>query len=112
MKRHALLFLTLLILVLGITTSALAFTFITFNAPSSVSTFPDAINNPGRIAGLFNDSSRNNELRGFLRNKNDTFTTIDPPDSILTRAEAINNSGQVIGFFFDSSGEHGFLAVP
>jgi hypothetical protein len=55
MKRYPL-FLTMLILVLGVTTSALAFTFTTFDVPGSVSIAPSAINEPGQIVGFFADS--------------------------------------------------------
>lgn len=64
MKQYPLFFLTMLILVLGVTTSALAFTFTTIDYPGSIFTEALGINNPGRIVGYFKNSSFG--VHGFL----------------------------------------------
>ncbi len=54
-------------------------TFITFDAPGAVDTFPSSINPAGAITGLIIDA--NFVFHGFLRARDGVFTTFDPPGS-------------------------------
>jgi len=88
---------------------ALNGTFTVFDPPSSVFTFPRAINSGGAVTGGFFTAGFFG-AHGFLRAPNGTYTTFDPLGSTYTQPNAINPEGTVTGFFIDVTGvQHGFL---
>jgi hypothetical protein len=76
--------------------------FITFD-PSNGGAFsfgaaPSSINDSGVVAGFYNDTTKNNELRAFLRAANGTFSSFDTPQlGNSGGAASINSSGAVAG---------------
>ena len=94
---------------LGLSRSAHAATFTTFDAPGATATFPQSINPAGEIAGYYVDASF--VWHGFLRAPDGTFTTFDAPGAVFgTFAVSINPAGAITGFYVDASGvAHGFL---
>ena len=69
-----------------------SYTFTTINAPSGQSTYGNAINDRGEVAGNYYDSS--GRLHAFAY-EHGVFTALNAPPP-ATSAEAINNRGEVI----------------
>jgi hypothetical protein len=67
-------------------------------------TSPDAINNRGEVAGLYDDSSGEH---GFIY-----VHHAECPGCRLDPTRCHQRPGQVAGFYTHSCGEHGFLATP
>jgi hypothetical protein len=77
------------------------FTFTTFDAPGSLSTYPGAINNNGEIAGTFLDAN-SGTLMGFILHVDGTFTTFSCVGYCRT-ITGINDLDEVVGM---ESGEN------
>lgn len=77
--------------------------------PGERNTFPEAINDQGRIAGVVEDFSR--VSHGYATDKDgDNLTLIDFPGAVTTEAFSVSNRGDIVGDYTDSSGTtHGFL---
>jgi hypothetical protein len=84
---------------------------ITFDAPGSKATVPQAINIEGTTTGYFFGDNRNIQ-HGFVRYPNGLITTFDPPDSRVTTPTSINALGTIAGFYSTATGTHGFLRGP
>ena len=89
-----------------------------FDPPSSVLTFPGAINSDGLIVGGAADA--NFVLHGFVRNVNGAITTFDVPGAGSTAgtfqgtlALGVSSFGLSTGYWVDSSTvAHGFIRHP
>jgi hypothetical protein len=75
-----------------------------------------AINDPGVIVGLVQDSS--NVFHGFVRYPDGAFATFDAPGAGTqayqgTQANGISPAGEVVGLYADANNSwHGFLRAP
>src|SRR5262249_43829287 len=67
-----------------------------FNVLNATSTFPQAINPRGQIAGSWRES---NSPRGFLRDTNGNITVIDFPGAEQTQVLGIDATGRVAGVY-------------
>ena len=86
-------------------------TFITFDPPGSINTFPESINPAGDITGLYFDV--NFVEHGFLRARDGTITTFEVPGATHTLGIGINPAGEITGYYLDASGvTHGFVRSP
>ena len=78
-------------------------TFTTFDAPNAATGFltgtsPTSINDSGTVTGFYFDTTKNNELRVFLRAPNGVFSSFDTPQfGSFGGAASINSSGAVAG---------------
>src|SRR5207302_453897 len=85
----------------------------TFDVPGGVvgNTFVQAINNPGQIAGTYQDSNFHNQ--GYVRDVQGGFATFDVPGQGGIFGVRINNLGQIAGWYQDASSPtllaHGFV---
>lgn len=72
-------------------------------------TFPEAINNHGRIAGVVEDFS--GVFHGYQTDEDGSdLTMIDFPGAASTEALGMNNRGDIVGQYTDTAGvNHGFL---
>ena len=112
MKNHRILRNTFIsvTMLLALTQSITAASFITFDAPGAVNgTFPSSINPAGVITGYFTDE--NFVSHGFMRAQNGPIITFDVPGAVNgTFPEAINSAGVVTGIFGDENFlAHGFI---
>ena len=79
--------------------------FTSFDAPgagggSFLGTFPNSINQPGEIAGSWDDP---NFTHGFLRTAKGAIITFDAtPTSIFTNVTSINQGGAITGYWADA----------
>ncbi len=108
--RHLKMLLNLSVIVfsfaLGVT-AAPGSTFTKIDFPGALATFALGINDPGEVAGSYNDATGN--AHGFLLVRG-SFSTIDFPGALDTLARGINNPGAIVGFYRDTTGKfHGFL---
>jgi uncharacterized membrane protein len=69
--------------------------FSSFDPPGSVFTFPQGINDPGDISGVFMDAQG---AHGFLLRDGET-TVIDYPGAAWTWARGINAQGDIVGTY-------------
>jgi VCBS repeat-containing protein len=76
--------------------------FATFDAPASISTYPNGLNDLGQVVGRYQDSTTG-KYQGFLRSSGGSFETISGPVNFETFPNAINNAGQVEGHLYNSS---------
>ena len=81
-------------------------TFVTFDVPGANFTLPEAINNSGAIAGVYQDAGGLG--RSFLRTSDGTITPFDPPGAvcnpsifpgICNLSEGINPAGTIAGIW-------------
>ncbi|MBV9268182.1 MAG: hypothetical protein JO061_18585 [Acidobacteriaceae bacterium] len=84
------------------------YTFTTIDVPGAYSTYPQAINGVGQVAGYYTTSLvyytgylAERGWHGFVLNHG-VYTTIDVPGALWTGALAINDSGQVFGTYYAS----------
>jgi uncharacterized membrane protein len=79
--------------------------YIIFDVPGAISTFPASINNSRDVAGWFCTVPYcfDTDRRGFVREFNGNITTFDGVPV------SINDAGAVAGYLFDSVGVHCFL---
>ena len=98
------------LLFIGFATVAHTQTIITFDAPNSINTVPQAINVFGQITGYYQDA--NGHYPGFLRQRNGTFTSFEADQSVVhgaTYVTDINIAGQIIGYIAQPQHHLGFL---
>ena len=94
-------------LLLGLASTALAETWLTFDVPGANYVQPVAINGNGDVAGIYYASGN---PHGFLKSSNGVITTFDVPGALLTSPAAINGNGDVAGVYADAGGfNHGFV---
>ena len=89
----------LLILFLGLATTAKAQTFDTIDPPNASPTYSFSINAAGEVTGYFSDGSQNNKERFFVRDRNGDITVFDAPKAAYTHAASINAREDVVGNF-------------
>ena len=79
----------------------------TFDPLNSTSTFPEAINAKGQIAGFYDVSGNSH---GFVRDVDGNITTVDVSGAIDTLIYGIDSAGAVAGYYREGNGTlHGFL---
>jgi hypothetical protein len=86
-------------------------TYVVFNVPNAVDTSGLAINNKGRIAGIYQVSNPDTSTYGFVRNPDGSITTFHGAAAVVTWPAAINNSGWVTGYV-SANATDGFLRDP
>ena len=92
---------------LSLSASAQKPTITTFDAPGSVETIPNDINDGGAITGFYFDG---NIFRGFLRSHDGTITTFVFPGADATVGASVNRAGTIAGFYSQGSVHgHGFV---
>jgi hypothetical protein len=85
-----------------------AVTNVTFQAPGAVSTFVNAINSNGDVAGGYVDTNQLSHI--FLRTSDGIFTSFDVPGAIAVGASSINDQDTITGIFQSTSGNYfGFM---
>jgi PEP-CTERM motif-containing protein len=67
--------------------------------PNAHITVATGISDAGWIVGSYQEETRFDPARGFLRDPLGHFENIDFPDSTFTVPLGINNSGQIVGGF-------------
>jgi len=79
-------------------------TFTTFDIPNALAEFPfqgtipASINDSGTVTGFYFDTTKNSDLRVFIRATNGSFTTFDTPQlGSFGGSAPINSSGVVAG---------------
>lgn len=97
-------------IVVGASWSAQAgFLYQTLDAPNSVDTIGNGINNAGQVVGRYSDSMG---YHSYLESGGG-FTTLNAPSlfgGLGSVATDINNSGQLSGYYYAPSGDtHGYL---
>ncbi|MBV9333056.1 MAG: hypothetical protein JO146_03535, partial [Candidatus Eremiobacteraeota bacterium] len=89
-----------------------------YNMDSQRSTFINAVNNAGTVAGTYEDS--NDNWHGFIANQlfpltgSPTWKTIDEPSGVGTTTviSGIDNNGDICGWYTGSDGKtHGFVGI-
>jgi len=84
------------------------------SVPDAIATRAWGIDNEGRVAGHFYDSSEINAgAKGFIYEDGQYTTLIHPEAAYFGGTQAVGiNAGRVVGWFFDSASRiHGFLYV-
>jgi uncharacterized membrane protein len=88
--------LVLFLIILGLGSASLAQTFVAFDVPGALDTFPMSINSAGQITGFYMDSI--NQYRGFRRQPDGVIITFDAPGrGFFTRPMSINSKGEIAG---------------
>jgi hypothetical protein len=64
---------------------------------------PNSINNAGTVAGTYYDTTKNLELRVFLRASNGAVSSFATPPNGSFGGVAVNSSGAVVGYVFTFS---------
>jgi hypothetical protein len=82
--------------------------YLSFEVPGALGTYPMSINNSMAVTGYYYASTT--VARGFVREADGTFTTFDVSGGIWTEPESINAAGDIAGFYEVVSGvPHGFM---
>ena len=90
----------------------LAGTFVTFDVPEALGTYPIGINEAGAVTGYYYSPNYPYPSHGFLRISTGVFLKFDPPASANTFPTGIN-SDTVVGVYLDATNVyHGFLRLP
>jgi len=76
-------------------------TYVSFEVPESMGTYPMSINNSMAVTGYYYASST--VVRGFVREPDGTITTFDVLGSDWTEPESINDAGDITGYYEDYS---------
>jgi hypothetical protein len=71
--------------------------YLSFEVPGALGTYPMSINNSMAVTGYYYVSSA--VTAGFLREADGAITTFSVPDSVWTEPESINAAGDVTGFY-------------
>jgi hypothetical protein len=86
-------------------------TYVSFQVPGSMGTYPMSVNNSMAVTGYYYASST--LVRGFVRQADGTFSTFDAVGSAYTEPEGINDAGEITGYYLADLGlglvPHGFL---
>jgi hypothetical protein len=73
--------------------------YLSFEVPGALGTYPMSINASMAVTGYYYVSST--ETRGFLRNQDGTITTFSVRDGVWTEPESINAAGDITGYYED-----------
>jgi hypothetical protein len=93
-------------------------TYTNVNVPGAADTYPQGINDAGRVVGYYQNASGYDE--GFL-DAGGTFTTITVSGATDTYVQGINSSGEMAGYtlsgavyqgFIDTNGTFATISVP
>jgi hypothetical protein len=85
--------------------------YVSFEIPGALGTYPMSINNSMAVAGYYYASFT--VTRGFLRDPDGAITTFDVPGGFWTEPESINAAGEITGFYEVVSGiPQGFVRYP
>jgi hypothetical protein len=85
--------------------------YISFEVPGALGTYPMSINASMAVTGYYYISSTT--TGGFLRDADGTITTFSVPGSLWTEPESINAAGDITGFYEVVSGvPQGFVRYP
>ena len=71
--------------------------YLTFQVPGALGTYPMSINNSMAVTGYYYVSST--VTGGFLRSADGTITTFNVRDGVWTEPESINDAGDITGFY-------------
>ena len=83
-------------------------TYISFEVPGALGTYPMSINKAMTVTGYYYVSST--VARGFLREANGAMTTFSVGNGLWTEPESINAAGDITGYYEVVPGvPHGFL---
>jgi hypothetical protein len=74
-----------------------AVSYLSFEVPGALGTYPMSINNSMTVAGYYYVSST--VTGGFLRDATGTITTFSIRGGLWTEPESINDAGDVTGFY-------------
>ena len=85
-------------------------TFVSFEVPESLGTFPVRINSAGAITGSYNAARTVFPVFGFVRDPHGRLTSFDPGANTFPRS--INNKGAITGSYTNDAGTHGFVRAP
>jgi hypothetical protein len=81
--------------------------YLSFEVPGALGTFPMSINNSMAVTGYYLVSPK--VARAFLRDAGGAITTFSVRDGVWTEPESINAAGDITGFYEVTSGApHGF----
>ena len=81
--------------------------YLTFQVPGSLGTYPMGINNSMAVTGYYYVTPM--VTRGFLRNPDGTITTFDVPGGVSTEPVSINAAGDVTGIGLVGNISFGFM---
>lgn len=83
--------------------------YLSFEVPGALGTFPMGINASAAVTGYYYVSPT--VTRGFVRGADGTITTFSVRDGVQTVPESINEAGEITGFYevAPGAGPHGFL---
>jgi len=81
------------------------------DVPGATSTWPEALNLEGSIAGEYTSPAPVGS-RNFLLLRNGTLESFDVPGGDLVQVSALDSENRVIGTFTDAAGRHGFIRRP
>jgi hypothetical protein len=82
--------------------------YLSFEVPGALGTYPMSINNSMAVTGYYYVSSA--VTRGFLRDADGAITTFSVGDGVWTEPESINADGDIAGFYEVVPGvPHGFI---
>ena len=82
--------------------------YLSFEVPGALGTYPMSINNSMVVTGYYYVSST--DTRGFVRDADGALTTFDVLGGVWTEPESINAAGDIAGFYEVVAGvPHGFL---
>jgi len=83
-------------------------TYLSFEVPGALGTFPMSINVSMAVTGYYYVSSK--VTRGFVRDAEGAITTFDVSSGVWTEPESINADGEIAGFYEVAPGvPHGFF---
>src|ERR1700733_9247545 len=77
-------------------------TYVSFQVPGSMGTYPMSVNNSMDVTGYYYASST--LVRGFVRQADGTFSTFEVAGSTYTEPEGINDAGEITGYYLAPNG--------
>lgn len=80
--------------------------YVSFQVPGSMGTYPMSVNNSMAVTGYYYASST--VVRGFVREPDGAVTTFDVAGSGWTEPESINDAGEITGYYEDFSPKNSF----
>jgi hypothetical protein len=72
-------------------------TYIAFEVPGALGTYPMSVNNSMAVTGYYYVSPA--VARGFVRETDGAITTFDVLDGVWTEPKSINDAGEITGFY-------------
>ena len=81
--------------------------YVRFQVPGAMGTYPMSVNNSMAVTGYYYASPT--LTRGFVRQADGTYSTFDAVGSSWTEPEGINDAGEVTGYYLAYAAEFGGL---